>query len=145
MRGAVILLVMCVIGCKATEAQIRGYLGQISCDVGGQIHLGNEDYDSDGILNALDNCITKSNADQFDSNSDGYGNACDPDLDDDVDVDGDDVTFYGSMYLTTNTLSDFNNDGIVNSLDTSILRTYYFPPEVTGLAPGPSSESACGY
>lgn len=38
--------------------------------------LGDPDFDSDGILNAVDNCPLVSNPSQTDSNGDGIGNAC---------------------------------------------------------------------
>ncbi|MDB3986554.1 protein phosphatase 1 regulatory subunit 42, partial [Pseudomonadales bacterium] len=37
-----------------------------------------EDSDTDGINDDVDNCSSVSNADQVDSDSDGYGDACDP-------------------------------------------------------------------
>lgn len=40
---------------------------------------GNDD-DADGVLNDVDNCTLVANVDQTDSNSDGYGNACDADV-----------------------------------------------------------------
>ena len=36
-----------------------------------------EDSDTDGINDDVDNCSSVSNADQVDSDSDGYGDACD--------------------------------------------------------------------
>ncbi len=41
------------------------------------------DSDDDGIINLLDNCVTVSNADQADADSDGQGDVCDPDADGD--------------------------------------------------------------
>ena len=38
------------------------------------------DADADGVLDTLDNCLGISNPDQHDSNGDGYGNLCDPDV-----------------------------------------------------------------
>src|SRR5215212_6451580 len=41
------------------------------------------DWDSDGIRNALDNCLKQSNPDQTDLDGDGQGDVCDPDRDGD--------------------------------------------------------------
>ena len=37
------------------------------------------DFDLDGVCDELDNCIDESNADQFDDDNDGEGDACDYD------------------------------------------------------------------
>lgn len=42
---------------------------------------GGSDTDADGVPDAMDNCLTRSNASQNDSDMDGYGNACDADFD----------------------------------------------------------------
>jgi hypothetical protein len=42
-----------------------------------------EDEDSDGIPNSIDNCINISNPDQTDTDNDKLGDACDPDIDGD--------------------------------------------------------------
>jgi hypothetical protein len=39
-----------------------------------------QDTDGDGILDEEDNCLLVANASQVDSNVDGFGNACDPDV-----------------------------------------------------------------
>ena len=41
------------------------------------------DTDDDGIADDIDNCPTVTNADQQDTDGDGVGNACDPDIDGD--------------------------------------------------------------
>jgi hypothetical protein len=41
------------------------------------------DADRDGIYDARDNCTSVANRDQFDADDDGFGNRCDPDLDND--------------------------------------------------------------
>lgn len=43
--------------------------------------LAQSDQDNDGIPDNQDNCLLAFNPTQFDSNGDGYGSACDPDLD----------------------------------------------------------------
>ena len=45
--------------------------------------VGSTDTDGDGIADELDNCLNKSNPAQIDTNSDGYGNACDADYNND--------------------------------------------------------------
>ena len=56
--------------------------------------MGSPDTDSDGFADNADNCRTTPNPGQQDTDGDGYGNICD---------------------------ADFNNDGVVNSLDLGIL------------------------
>ncbi len=57
------------------------------------------DQDGDGIADTVDNCTLASNPAQRDTDLDGYGNACDPDL---------------------------NNDGVVDSADFDLLRAVFF-------------------
>ncbi len=40
-----------------------------------------QDSDGDGVANDLDNCTTVANPNQFDADCDRFGNACDPDFD----------------------------------------------------------------
>ena len=58
-----------------------------------------QDTDGDGIADVLDNCSALHNPNQRDSNGDGFGNACDMDL---------------------------NNDMVVNAADLGLLRNAFF-------------------
>lgn len=102
------------------------------------------DTDADGISDDADNCIQKSNADQRDTDADGYGNACDADLNQDGIINGLDIGPFKSVFgtaasniepLTNSDHADFNGDGVVNGLDVGSLKAGF------GKAPGPS---CCG-
>ncbi len=91
------------------------------------------DIDGDGIPNVTDNCSGVANPSQFDSDADGYGNACDPDLDNNGVVNAADATILRDKLGATNfPVGDLNDNGVVNSQDMTILRAWL------GKAPGPS-------
>lgn len=92
------------------------------------------DTDSDGIDDSVDNCIQIANANQRDTDNDGFGNACDADLNNDTVVDAQDISIFRSVYLTDDPDADFNGDGTVNILDFNIIRQ-----QNTG-TPGPSAK-----
>ena len=50
-----------------------------------------EDTDGDGVVDALDNCWMTPNPDQADIDGDGLGDACDPDNDNDGQLDADEI------------------------------------------------------
>ncbi len=56
------------------------------------------DADTDGACDPEDNCAAVPNADQRDTNRDGYGNACDADFDDDGRAGGSDFLALGSAF-----------------------------------------------
>ena len=97
---------------------------------------GQPDSDADGIPDSIDNCIDNPNLDQRDSNADGFGNRCDPDLNNDGIVNVIDLGLFRSVFFTPDADADFSGDGIVNVIDLGILRTFFFrPPGPSGLVP----------
>jgi len=100
------------------------------------------DSDGDGIPDACDNCTMVSNADQADSNGDGYGNRCDADLNNDGLVNFADLGLLRQVFLTASTDpnfdpdADFNGDGLINFSDLGVIRSGFFaPPGPSGTAP----------
>ena len=100
------------------------------------------DADSDGICDdtGADNCTGVANADQRDDDEDGYGNACDEDVNQDCVIGGPDIspTFSRSFSLApwhpkNDGAYDVTEDGVVGGPDLAQI----FPRSF--LAPGPSS------
>jgi hypothetical protein len=104
-----------------------------------------EDRDHDGILDDEDNCQGVANPDQRDSNQDGIGNRCDPDVNNDGRVD----TSWGRIYpvdrrgdLESIALTarngpfdpdhDLDGDGVVDDSDLALAQLWLFR------RPGPS-------
>ena len=93
------------------------------------------DRDQDGIGDTADNCWLESNADQRDTNNDGFGNRCDADVDDDGLVDRSNGQIYpvdqrGDLEAITLSARsgfydpnhDLDGDGEVNERDLLIAR-----------------------
>ncbi|GMR21145.1 MAG: hypothetical protein BMS9Abin36_1744 [Gammaproteobacteria bacterium] len=93
------------------------------------------DSDNDGILDTADNCILHSNPDQRDTNADGFGNRCDPDLNNDLKIDFADLAELKSVFFTTDADADLNGDSRVDFADLAIQKQMFFGP------PGPSSQA----
>jgi len=91
------------------------------------------DTDGDGIPDSRDNCILVPNKDQLDTDGDGYGNACDADLNNDGFVNALDLAAMRNQFGKRKVPGDLNGDGIVNSLDISLFAKLF------GKAPGPSA------
>ncbi|MFK8015889.1 MAG: serine hydrolase [Gammaproteobacteria bacterium] len=94
------------------------------------------DTDGDGIDDPFDNCIEQANADQRDTNNDGYGNLCDPDFNDDLNVNVIDLGYMRNVFFSNDPDADLNGDGSINFVDLGILRSFFFQP------PGPAGEEA---
>lgn len=95
------------------------------------------DRDGDGITDEYDNCTSKANADQRDSNGDGIGNACDADVNNDCQTNFHDLSRLIAVFLTDDADSDFNGDGIVSFPDVAIFS------ELMLTRPGPSEFGSC--
>ncbi|MBC8412704.1 fibronectin type III domain-containing protein [bacterium] len=108
-----------------------------------------QDTDKDSIGDSCDNCRDIANYDQLDSNAhqddnifvagqQHYGNACDPDFDNDGVVSISDfsaVRVHTGIPVTSETrIYDLNNDDLINSLDTMILFQFMYKQ------PGPGIE-----
>lgn len=94
------------------------------------------DFDADGVRNFMDNCTQDANADQSDANSDGYGNVCDPDINNDGIVNAADLGILKSRFFTGDAEADLNGDGVVNAGDLGIMKQRFFTaPGPSGLAP----------
>ncbi len=94
---------------------------------------GLTDGDGDGSADAFDNCRDTFNPDQRDEDRDGYGTACDPDLDGSGRVDGADLQRLRARFGRGGGISDFDGDGRTGFADLSRLRHAW------GRAPGPSA------
>ncbi|MEL7449977.1 MAG: hypothetical protein AAFN78_12260 [Pseudomonadota bacterium] len=95
------------------------------------------DSDLDGVNNDLDNCTDRPNPDQIDSNGDGFGNACDADLDNDCQISFSDLGILKSVFFTDDADADLTGDGQVNFADLGVMKGDFFG------APGPGL-GACG-
>jgi hypothetical protein len=104
------------------------------------------DSDEDGILDSNDNCVFVPNGPirdegggvQLDTNSDGYGNICDADLNNDDRVNFGDLSLMKSVFFTDDLDGDIDGDGRVNFGDLSLMKTMFFNP------PGPSGLDCAG-
>ncbi len=80
----------------------------------------------------IDNCMGIDNPDQRDTDGDGYGNMCDPDLNNDGAINFLDLGILKSVFFSSNADADLNGDGAVNFLDLGIMKSMFFG------APGPN-------
>jgi alpha-tubulin suppressor-like RCC1 family protein len=90
------------------------------------------DTDNDGVPDGNDNCINHANANQYDSDSDKYGNRCDADLNQSNLVNAADLALFKSRFGTSSADADLDGSGLVNAADLAIFKALF------GKAPGPS-------
>ena len=94
------------------------------------------DADGDGVADLADDCLAVADPGQRDSNGDGYGNACDADLDDDGVVGFPDLARLRAAFLGSDADADLDGDGVVSFADLARLRASMFrPPGPSGLRP----------
>ena len=94
------------------------------------------DLDGDSVADNLDNCTDIPNAAQRDTDSDGFGNICDPDFDNDLTVNAADLAYFKTKFFSSDPDADLNGDSVVNAADLAILKTMFFkPPGPSGLVP----------
>lgn len=86
------------------------------------------DTDEDTVADCSDNCSETYNPLQQDTDTDGYGNICDADLNNDATVGFQDYNLFKAAWLSNsskinwNPDADFNSDGIVGFQDFNILK-----------------------
>ena len=102
----------------------------------------NTDTDADGVPGFADNCIDVANAGQRDTGDDGFGNICDPDLNDDGVVNFADLLAMKAAFFSTpgaptwNEHADLNGDNVVAFVDLQIMKSLFFgEPGPSGIAP----------
>ncbi|MEM7082845.1 MAG: dockerin type I domain-containing protein [Pseudomonadota bacterium] len=93
------------------------------------------DRDNDGVEDRRDNCVDRANPLQIDSNRDGFGNACDADLNNDNIVDAHDRALMRARLGSADRNADMDADGKVTEADLAELETQL------SRAPGPSGLS----
>ena len=95
------------------------------------------DTDGDQIDDNVDNCTLVANADQRDTDADGYGNLCDADLDQDNVINFSDLGLMKAVFFDAGNLdADLDGDGVVNFTDLGLMKAAFFgPPGPSGVAP----------
>lgn len=117
------------------QASVAGTLAQWCVTIVAGPPTGT-DTDGDGIFDDTDNCTNVENPSQVDADNDGFGNQCDPDLNNDLIVNFLDLAAFQGLFLSTDPVADFNLDGNVNFLDLVILTNLFLqPPGPSGVAP----------
>ncbi len=92
------------------------------------------DQDQDGVIDRQDNCRLFSNPDQRDTDSDGFGNWCDADFNNNGIVDPADFSLLKSRLGTSDPNLDINGNGIIDPADLSRAKS------LIGQPPGPGAD-----
>jgi hypothetical protein len=95
--------------------------------------------DGDDLAAIEDNCIRDANADQRDTDGDGFGNVCDADFTNDCYVDYTDLAILkGAFFQSGTSHTDMDGNGQTDFADLGLLKGGFFQP------PGPSGvPNAC--
>jgi len=126
---------------SVTSGEAVASNGDIVAVSQGTIAAAARDLDKDGTLDPEDNCWVVPNGPvipgpgghvQRDTDNDGYGNICDPDLNDDGTVNMLDLSLMKGVFNSADPDADLNGDGVVNFLDLSLLKGLF------NKEPGPS-------
>jgi 1,4-alpha-glucan branching enzyme len=96
------------------------------------------DADADGICDHKDNCSARASRFVADVNGDGFGNACDGDLDDNGMAGMSDFGMFQQRFGGHDALADFDGDDAVGASDFVIFKTFFAHP------PGPSGLDCAG-
>jgi uncharacterized repeat protein (TIGR01451 family) len=116
------------------EAAVRDGSGQEQATATDEVLVNPfTDTDGDGAAQVFDNCTSVANADQRDTDGDGFGNRCDGDFDETGLVSFPDLAIFKSRFGTTNADADLDGNGSVNFTDLAIFKGLF------GKAPGPSA------
>ncbi len=114
------------------DTRLNNGLNDIGADEGGGVAPLAVDTDGDLVDDVDDNCTLVANANQLDTDEDGFGNLCDADFNNDGMVDAFDLPAFRAVYGSTSAPEqDLNGDGVVDAFDLPILRSYFGKP------PGP--------
>lgn len=100
------------------------------------------DSDEDEVRDFMDNCTLDPNTGQLDSNGDGFGNICDPDLDNSGAVNFADYAALTAAFASNpaspnwNPDADLTGDNLVNFSDLALFQFFFLgPPGPSGIAP----------
>lgn len=94
------------------------------------------DTDADGYPDVVDNCTLVINTTQRDTDKDGHGNYCDPDFDNNGNVDFSDLAYLKSQFFAPDADADLDGNGTVDFADLAILKSMFFgSPGPSGLVP----------